>query len=132
MARSTSPHPTDTELEILQVLWESGPSSLSHVCATLRQSRPVATTTVSTMLKVMQEKKLVRRQRTGQGARGSKWQAGISRSQAARGFVSKMIDRIFDGSTQQLVAHIVSERTLTDADRESIQQLLDETAEDET
>ena len=132
MARSTSTHPTDTELEILQVLWDSGPSSLSQVCETLRQSRPVATTTVSTMLKVMQEKKPVQRQSSGQGTRGSKWKAKVSRSQAARGFVSKMIDRIFDGSTQQLVAHIVNDRKLSDTDRKAIQQLLNQTAEDKT
>lgn len=55
MPRPPSPHPTDVELEILQVLWSSGPSSLSGVCETLRTEREVAATTVATMLRVMSD-----------------------------------------------------------------------------
>src|SRR4051812_1656871 len=61
MARPPSVQPTEGELEILKVLWEAGPSGLRQVCAGLRAHRPVATTTVATMLKVMQEKGLVER-----------------------------------------------------------------------
>ena len=61
MARPPSAQPTEGELEILKVLWEQGPSGLSAVCAGLRKGRPVATTTVATMLKLMQEKGLVDR-----------------------------------------------------------------------
>lgn len=132
MARSAAKHPTDRELEILQVLWDSGPNSLSNICEILRTKRPMATTTVSTMLKVMQEKKLIERKSGEAGTRGSTWKAKVSRQQAARGFVSKMIERIFDGSAQQLVAHIIDERELSDADRKAIQELLDRTPEDKT
>lgn len=55
MARPASAQPTDGELEILNVLWERGPSGLKPVCDGLRQARPVATTTVATMLKLMQD-----------------------------------------------------------------------------
>jgi predicted transcriptional regulator len=84
------------------------------------------------MLKVMQEKKLIERVDGEAGTRGSKWKAKVSRKLAARGFVSKMIERIFDGSAQQLVAHIINDRELSDADRAAIQQLLDQTPEDKT
>ena len=63
MARSPSDQPTQRELEILAVLWEHGPASLGTVCDALRRQRPLATTTVATMLKVMLDKKLVTRRR---------------------------------------------------------------------
>lgn len=125
MARNTSTHPTDTELEILQVLWECGPSSLSRVCEAIRSNREVATTTVSTMLKVMEQKKLVKR-REAAGKRGSQWAAAVTRSRAAQGMVGKLIDRVFEGSTRQLVAHILDDRKLTTEDRNALRRLLEE------
>ncbi len=125
MARQPTKHPTDTELEILQILWDAGPSSLGSICEAMRQNRDVATTTVSTMLKVMNEKGLVRRKDV-RGQRGSLWTAAVTRQRAARGMVGKLIDRVFEGSTQKLVAHIINDRKLTDEDRELLRQLLEE------
>ena len=53
MARPRNSQPTDGELEILKLLWNAGPCALGHVCSLLRRERPVATTTVATMLSVM-------------------------------------------------------------------------------
>lgn len=125
MARQATKHPTDTELEILQILWDQGPASLSSICEAMRQNRDVATTTVSTMLKVMDQKGLVRR-KDAKGQRGSLWLAAVTRQRAARGMVGKLIDRVFEGSTQKLVAHIISERKLSDADRETLKGLLED------
>ena len=60
MARPPSDQPTDGELEILRVLWAAGPSSLSAVCETLRAHREVATTTVATMLRILEQKSFAR------------------------------------------------------------------------
>lgn len=125
MARQQSKHPTDTELEILQVLWDHGPCSLGSICEAMRENREVATTTVSTMLKVMDAKGLVRR-KDAKGQRGSLWAAAVTRKKAARGMVGKLIDRVFEGSTQKLVAHILSERKLSDDDREMLKRLLED------
>ena len=104
MARPASTHPTDGELEILRVLWERGPSSLGDVCDALRQQRDVATTTVATMLRVMLDKQLVKRKQSG---RGHQWSAAVTHAAAARSMVGKLVDGIFDGSAQRLVAHLV-------------------------
>jgi predicted transcriptional regulator len=104
MARPASAHPTDGELEILRVLWERGPSALGDVCAALRRDREVATTTVATMLRVMLDKGLVRRKRD---ARGNRWSAAVSHAAAADSLVGKLVDGVFDGSAQRLVAHLV-------------------------
>jgi predicted transcriptional regulator len=53
MARPPSLQPTDGEMEILKVLWAIGPAELGRIRATVQERRPVATTTIATMLKVM-------------------------------------------------------------------------------
>ena len=70
MARRSSVHPTDAELGILQVLWREGPTSLGKIHADLAEKRPVAKTTVATMLNIMLEKRLVHR---ADGERGYAW-----------------------------------------------------------
>ena len=125
MARPPSQHPTDGELEILHVLWKRGPSSLAAVCDSLRDQRDVAITTVATMLRVMLDKGLVRRKRSG---RGHHWSATVTQDAAARSMVGKLVDRIFDGSTGRLVAHIVEGGQLSGAELAELRELIDSNA----
>jgi BlaI family transcriptional regulator, penicillinase repressor len=122
MARPASQQPTDGELEILKVLWDSGPTELGHICAAIRQERPVATTTVATMLAVMMEKGLVTRE---QGTRGYLWSAKISQKATAKRVVRKLLDRVFDGSARQLVSHLLADNRLSEEDRKEILRLLE-------
>jgi BlaI family transcriptional regulator, penicillinase repressor len=122
MARRPTPHPTDGELEMLQVLWQAGPSSLGRICKALRQRRPIATTTVATMLKVMLDKKLVHRKRTPQGYL---WSARSTRQTTAAGMVRKLVDLVFDGSAQRLVAHLLESDQLDDREREELRRLIE-------
>jgi BlaI family transcriptional regulator, penicillinase repressor len=123
MARPPSTHPTDGELEILQVLWQSGPCGLGQVCKALRSRRQVATTTVATNLGIMLEKKLVDRKQTPQGYL---WSARTTRKSAAGGMVRKLVDLVFDGSAQRLVAHLLESGQLNEREREEIQKMLEE------
>jgi BlaI family penicillinase repressor len=125
MARPARTQPTDGELEILKVLWEEGPCGLKQVCDGLRRARPVATTTVATMLKVMQEKELVER-REDEAARGSAYSARISREAASAGLVRRLVDMVFDGSARRLVAHMLENEKLSQSDRAVIRRMLDE------
>lgn len=121
MARNPATEPTPVEFEILNVLWETGPLSLSQLCEQLRQNRPVATTTVATVLTVMLKKGLVTR---SPAERGSHWSARISRQSTAKGMVAKLVDRLFAGSTQSLVAHLIDQGELTEAERRELLELL--------
>jgi len=121
MPRSASSQPTEVELEILQILWDAGPLALSQLCEKIRARRPVATTTVATMLKVMLNKNLVRRARV---ARGSLWSARLSRKSTTSGMLSGLVDRLFNGSAQTLVAHLIEEGRLTAAQRREILDLI--------
>jgi predicted transcriptional regulator len=122
MPRPTSQHPTDGELEILRVLWERGPSSLREICEALRKEREVATTTVATMLKVMLDKRIVRRKRA---SRGHQWSAAVTQSAAARSMVGKLLDGVFDGSASRLVAHLVEAGQLSPGDLAELRELID-------
>src|SRR5213596_3251340 len=104
MPRPPSTHPTDGELEILRVLWESGASPLGAICDALRRQREVATTTVATMLRVMLDKGLVRRKAA---VRGQVWSAAVTQNAAAKSMVGKLVDGVFDGSAGRLAAHLV-------------------------
>lgn len=124
MARPPSVQPTEGELEVLKVLWEAGPSELRNVCAGLRVNRPVATSTVATMLKVMERKRLVERTE-GTNPRASVWSARVSRSAAGTTMIRRLMDMVFNGSARNLVAHMVETGKLSDDDREEIRRLLD-------
>lgn len=123
MARPAGIQPTDGELEILNVLWDSGPLELGQLCAALRSERPLATTTVATMLRVMLDKGLVGRE---QGARGYRWSARLSRRDARKRLVGRLLDRAFDGSAGMLVSHLIDEGKLSPSERKEIMSLLAE------
>ena len=122
MARPPSTHPTDGELEILRVLWQRESASLGEICETLRRERDVATTTVATMLRVMHDKKLVRRKQAG---RAAQWSAAVSREAAARSMVGKLVDGVFDGSAGRLATHLVTGGKLTEHELRELRALID-------
>ncbi|HEX3449224.1 MAG TPA: BlaI/MecI/CopY family transcriptional regulator [Isosphaeraceae bacterium] len=122
MARPRSSQPTDGEMEILKVLWAVGPAELGQIRAQLQKQRPVATTTIATMLKVMLGKKLVKR---SDGKRGYVWSARASRTRTASELVRKVLDHVFDGSAGRLVAHLLEETELDRRDRDEIRKLLE-------
>ncbi|HWB08046.1 MAG TPA: BlaI/MecI/CopY family transcriptional regulator [Pirellulales bacterium] len=123
MARTPSTQPTDGELEILNVLWNVGRCDLGTIRATLQQKRPVATTTIATMLKLMRDKGLVER---GDGPRGYTWSAKITRKAARAGLIGRLVDLAFEGSARGLVAHMLEAGKLSAQDRQEIRRLLDE------
>src|SRR5262245_59279147 len=121
MARPRSSQPTDGELELLKLLWEEGPCELGRLCAALRRQRPVATTTVATMLTVMRNKGPVKRTR---GRRAYLWSAKVGREATNRRLVARLIDQAFDGSARLLVAHLVESKKLSETDRRQVLALL--------
>lgn len=121
MPRPPADRPTDAELDILTILWDHGPAELGAIHAALNQHRKVALTTVATMLTLMLGKRLVTRKK---GKRNYLWSARVSRDAAAQGMVRRLLDRVFDGSAHQLVAHLLEHEQLSDTDRREISALL--------
>jgi predicted transcriptional regulator len=110
-------------LEILRVLWKTGPIELGGVRAELQKARPIAASTIATMLKVMLVKGLVRRE---DGAKGYLWSATAGRRETTSGLIGRLLDLVFDGSARPLVAHLIREGTLSEQDRAEIRRLLDQ------
>ena len=108
-------------MEILRVLWSLGPAGIGQVHGALNKKRPLALTTVATMLKTMLAKELVHRE---DGPKGYAWSARASREATANGLVGKLLGHVFDGSARRLVAHLIQEGELNDRERAEIVELL--------
>jgi predicted transcriptional regulator len=74
------------------------------------------------MLRVMLDKRLVKRKASD---RGRQWSAAVTQSAAARSMVGKLVDNIFDGCAQRLVAHLVEAGQLSPKDLAELRELID-------
>jgi BlaI family transcriptional regulator, penicillinase repressor len=116
---------TPLELEIMNVLWETGPANVQTVQARLA-GRELAYTTVQTMLNVLHRKGKVKRQLKN---RAFLYRPVYSRQKAVTQAVGDMLDRFFGGSADSLVLNLVETRHLTRERLAQIQKLLDRTKE---
>jgi predicted transcriptional regulator len=111
---------TPLELEIMTVLWETGPANVQSVQAHLT-ARNLAYTTVQTMLNVLERKGKVKRRLKD---RAYFYQPIVSRQKAVSQAVGEMLDRFFGGSADSLVLNLVETRKLTPEKLSQIQKLL--------
>jgi BlaI family penicillinase repressor len=120
-----TPHPTLTpqELAIMKVVWQKDESTVRDVYETLRETRPIAYTTVMTMMRILQEK--------GYLTRATQEKAHVYRpakpsQQVIGGMVRDFLDRVFDGASDPLLVHLARDNKLTPKQRRIVRQLLDE------
>jgi BlaI family transcriptional regulator, penicillinase repressor len=111
---------TPLELEIMTVLWETGPANVQSVQARLT-ARDLAYTTVQTMLNVLERKGKVKRRLKD---RAYFYRPIVSRQNATSQAVGEMLDRFFGGSADSLVLNLVETRKLTPEKLTQIQILL--------
>ncbi|HEV2112032.1 MAG TPA: BlaI/MecI/CopY family transcriptional regulator [Gammaproteobacteria bacterium] len=97
---STPPEPTEAELEILRVLWQHGDCTVRQVHDSLARDNPVAYTTVLTTLQIMHQKGLVKRD---ESERAHVYAATLSQRRAQKRFLGKLLHRVFEGSSTELV-----------------------------
>jgi predicted transcriptional regulator len=117
------PKPTPAELEILQVLWQRGPSTVRDVHETLSQGRATGYTTVLKLLQIMTDKGLVARDET---RRAHVYAPRLPEGQTQRQMVRDLLDRVFAGSAMDLVIHALSARKTSRDEIARIRRLLDE------
>jgi BlaI family penicillinase repressor len=114
---------TPLEHEIMQVLWETSPASVTDVQQRLEASRPLAYTTVQTMLNVLWKKGKVKRALV---ERAYHYRPVLTRTRAAQEAVRAVIDRVFGGSAEELVMNLVETKRLTPEALRRLQQTLDD------
>lgn len=126
MPRKKTKPLTPLELEIMNVLWETGPASVQTVQQQLAGSR--AYTTVQTMLNVLHRKGKVTR---ALDDKAYLYRPAVSRSQAMGHALGDLIDRMFGGSAESLVMSLVETKRLTPAKLLQVQKLLKKESPDE-
>src|ERR1700727_1395491 len=99
---------TPLELEIMQVLWESGPCTVAEVQPKLKAE--LAYTTVQTMLNVLLRKNKVKRVQEG---RAYRYRAVVSRERATGSALSDMVKRMFGGSSEALLMAMADTRQIS-------------------
>ena len=112
---------TPLELEIMNVLWETGPANVQTVQARLA-GRDLAYTTVQTMLNVLHRKGRVKRRLQ---ERAFLYSPLLSRQKAVTQAVGDMIERFFGGSADSLVMNLVETRKLTPQKLARLQKLVE-------
>jgi predicted transcriptional regulator len=98
---------TKLELQIMQVIWKLGPSNVNAVQAGLEQQ--LAYTTVQTMLNILHRKGKLKRKLKG---RAFEYSATVTESNASGHAVRDLIDRMFGGSTEELVMSLIKTRQI--------------------
>lgn len=116
--------PTESELEILQILWLKGLATVREVHEELIKSRDVGYTTTLKLMQIMHDKGLVRRD---ESMRTHVYQAAVNKEKTQKHLLSKMIDSLFGGSSTQLVLQALgsADNTASAEEIEQIQTLLD-------
>ena len=100
MARPTSKHPTELELEILKILWRDGPLPVRPVRDALVEFRDLAYTSVMTIMNIMTDKGYIRRAKKGSSYQ---YHAVKQRDRTAREMLGDVVDRVFEGSASAAV-----------------------------
>src|SRR5438874_2644618 len=124
MARRKTEHLTPLELEIMHVLWETGPANVQSVQQHLK--RELAYTTVQTMLNILHRKGKVKRTLKD---RAYFYKPAVSRSQVVGQHMSDIVDRLFGGSAESMVMSLVETKHLTPRKLERLTQMLDTSSE---
>ena len=126
MARRKTEQLTPLELEIMHVLWESGPANVQSVQQHLE--RELAYTTVQTMLNILHRKGKVKRVLKD---RAYEYAPVVSRSHVTRQHITDLVDRLFGGSAESLVMSLVETKHLTPKKLARLQKLIKEQEEKE-
>jgi BlaI family penicillinase repressor len=120
MARKPSSKPTPTEVEILGILWERGPSTVREVHESLGPKRSVGYTGVLKLLQNMLAKELVCR---NQDEHAHVYEAREP-ARMKRELLSDLMRRVFAGSASQLVLHLLEDKNATPEEIQEIERML--------
>ena len=114
--------PTESELEILQILWQNGPSSVRFINEELAKNREIGYTTTLKLMQIMFEKKLLSRTEEG---RYHLYKAEIGEEATQINLLGKFVDTAFRGSAMKLVMQALGNHDSSREELEEIKKLLD-------
>ncbi len=116
-------NPTPSELEILQILWSRGPSTVREIHEALSKDKELGYTSALKLLQIMTTKGIV--QRT-EDQRAHVYAATLPAEKTKQQFAADVLQRVFRGSTSQLMQHALSGRRSSKKEIDEIRRMLDE------
>ena len=115
---------TPQELEIMKLVWERDSATVRDVYEALLERRKIAYTTVMTMMKILETKGYLKKRRQD---RAFVYRPVHPKSQVIGGMIREFIDRVFNGSAEPLLVHLVKSRRIREKDLEKIVRMIEET-----
>jgi predicted transcriptional regulator len=113
--------PTEAELEILQLLWEKGPSLVRTINDELNKNREVGYTTTLKMMQIMAEKGLLTRSKEG---RGHVYSPAIQQDDTRQQFLDRLLHGVFSGSASNLVMQILGNHKTSEEELKEIKDYI--------
>jgi len=110
----------------MKVIWTRETSTVRDVYEALRTRRPVAYTTVMTMMKILEEKGYLKK---SQEERAYVYRPAKPRQQVVGAMVRDFVDRVFDGAAGGLLLHLAKDRRLSKDERLAVQRMIEEIEE---
>jgi len=118
--RARTPTLTENELEIMKIVWELERATVRAVYETILKRRRVAYTTVMTMMKILETKRYLKKT---QEDRAYVYRPSEPKQSVIRSMVSDFVNRVFNGSAEPLLVHLVAEEGLTEKELAEIARL---------
>jgi BlaI family penicillinase repressor len=115
--------PTESELEILQILWTKGPCTVRDIHEIMEQTKDTGYTTTLKLMQIMHEKGLVSRDTS---AKTHIYTAVVAKEHVQQQMLDKMIDTVYNGSAARLVMQALGNHTASKDEIELIQKYLDQ------
>ena len=129
MARPAKPRPaaklllTEVELELMNIVWDLGGGTVNDVMAHLPAKRPLATTSVSTILRILEQKGVLTSEKVG---RGHLYRPLIAKAAYEIRAVKDVVGRVFGGKPLSLVRALLESGVLTDDQVQTLKATLEE------
>jgi len=119
--RPKTPTLTEQELEIMKIVWARDVATVRDVYEALLERRKIAYTTVMTMMKILVDKKYLRK---SQEDRAYVYRPAKPKNQVIKGMVREFVNRVFNGSAEPLLVHLIEDQHLSEKDVEEIRRMI--------
>jgi|ERR1035438_2080984 BlaI family penicillinase repressor len=119
--RPKTPTLTEQELEIMKIVWSRDVSTVRDVYEALLERRKIAYTTVMTMMKILEQKKYLLKT---QEDRAYVYRPAKPKNQVIQGMVREFVNRVFNGSAEPLLLHLMEDQRLSKKELEEITRMI--------
>ncbi len=114
---------TETELELMTILWKLGEGSVAEVLESLPKKRDLAYTSVSTILRILEQKGILKTRKEG---RGHIYIPQVKKTEYEAKTVKHVVERVFDGSPVALVRQLLNSGQLNESDLQELKNLIEQ------